>query len=126
MTFCFYQARAKADLREFATVEDAEDVIEIFEHCVGDKSRLTATTSTSRSTQPALPKTPAARAKLLLHEIMRSSRESHKTIFSMDELKLCAKRVKIFYDVANLIDILNVQGFMLKKSALVYQLIDRM
>lgn len=67
-------------------------------------------------TPHAVLKTPAAKAKLLLREIRQATRETRKEIFSLDELKFFANRVNILYDMERLTDILNVQGFLLKKG----------
>ncbi|XP_074039744.1 DNA helicase MCM8 isoform X3 [Leptinotarsa decemlineata] len=118
------QARAKAELREEATKEDAEDVIEIMKFSlidiftdssgILDKTRSQNGTGTSTKSQ----------ITKLLRLIQRKSDTESKALFSTNELKEMGEMVGIgknkFFTV---LQNLNIQGFLLNKGQNRYQLV---
>lgn len=106
----FHRQEPKAEVREIATIEDALEVIEIFEHC-SEAGERASTTSSSCPIQQVIPQTPAAKAS----ETASPRNYTNLDIFLSNELKFFANRLNILNDVSDLIDILNAQGFLLKK-----------
>ncbi|KAJ8934470.1 hypothetical protein NQ314_013345 [Rhamnusium bicolor] len=118
------QARAKAELREEATKEDALDVIEIMkfslidiftdEHGLLDKTRSQNGTGMSTKNQ----------VMRLLRLLQRKSDIETKSLFSTKEIRELSEQVSItrekFYSI---LQSLNIQGFLLNKGHNNYQLI---
>jgi DNA helicase MCM8 len=127
------EARAKAELREIATVEDARDVLEIFDFSMkgvyDDDNEITLgftqdilnnslredfTPSASRSLSRNM-------AKRLASAIERKAESLQKNIFTVDEIKAIAVAMGVESGLERLIDVLNNDGFLIKKGPRVYQ-----
>ncbi|CAG9821174.1 unnamed protein product [Phaedon cochleariae] len=118
------QARAKAELREEATKEDAANVIEvmkfslidIFTDSSGllDKTRSQNGTGTSTKSQ----------ITRLLRLIQRKSDEESKATFTKNEIKEMSELVGISKDkFFTVLQNLNIQGFLLNRGQGNYQLV---
>ncbi|CAG7726014.1 unnamed protein product [Allacma fusca] len=129
------EARAKAELREIATVEDARDVLEIFDFSMkgvydndnevtlgftqdilNQSARSDLTPSASRSLSRNM-------AKRLAAVLERKAESLQKNIFAVDEIKEFALSVGIESGLERLINVLNNDGFLIKKAPRVYQFV---
>ncbi|ODN04355.1 DNA helicase MCM8 [Orchesella cincta] len=122
-------ARAKAELREEATVQDASDVLEIFDFSLSsvfdseipavsalEQSILTNSSSSSR------PRSGATQAKKLVNVLQQQAVRQSKNIFTVDEIKSVAVGLGLLNDINSIIATLNNAGFLLKKGSKTYQL----
>ncbi|XP_044264035.1 DNA helicase MCM8-like [Tribolium madens] len=118
------QARAKAELREEATREDALDVVEIMKETLVDIfTDNDGTLDTTRSQNGAGMSTKNQIMKLL-RLMQQKAEEESKSIFTTNEIRDLSKDAGInnskFY---NVLQSLNIQGFILNKGANRYQLV---
>ncbi|XP_003426698.1 DNA helicase MCM8 [Nasonia vitripennis] len=111
------EARAKLDLREETTEQDALDVVELLQHTVlgmnNEKIDYTflQTGKTSRSA-----------IKTFLQLLVKDAEVKKNNLYTRDELKNLAVMGKIASsDVPNAIDKLNEQGFLIKKANDLYK-----
>ncbi|KAG5881754.1 hypothetical protein JTB14_029082 [Gonioctena quinquepunctata] len=121
------QARAKAELREEATKEDAEDVIEIMKFSLIDIFTDSSGVLDKTRSQNATGTTTKSQITKLLRLVQRKSDAEAKSIFTRNELKEMGELVGIardkFYTV---LENLNIQGFLLNKGQNRYQLVTAM
>ncbi|KAL1488055.1 hypothetical protein ABEB36_015424 [Hypothenemus hampei] len=117
------QARAKAELREEATEEDALHVIDIMKHCLKDiftdgEGCLDTTRSSMGSGMSY--KTKVMRIVEILQKRSLSTSQSQFTLQEIKEVAETAGIPKTKFNHA--LESLNVQGFLLNKGGNVYQL----
>ncbi|KAJ3649280.1 hypothetical protein Zmor_021032 [Zophobas morio] len=118
------QARAKAELREEATKEDAVDVVEIMKETLVDIfTDSKGVMDTTRSQCGTGMSTKNQVIKLL--KLMQAASESEtKSLFTTNEIRELSEAAGIaqskFYTV---LQSLNIQGFILNKGANTYQLV---
>lgn len=117
------EARARAELREEVTAEDAQDVIDIMryslfqtyedEEGLMDFSRSQMGTGVSRTSD----------IKRLVEKLHRISEQTYNNIFSYDMLLQTATEMNLrFSNFHDVVDRLNNQNFIIKKGPRTYQL----
>ncbi|XP_056635886.1 DNA helicase MCM8-like isoform X1 [Diorhabda sublineata] len=118
------QARAKAELREVATKQDAEDVVEIMKWSLNDIfSDGTGVLDKTRS-QNGTGTSIKAQITRLLRIVQRISEIETRSIFGTNELKQLSEQAGIAKNKFNtVLENLNLQGFLLKKGQGKYQLV---
>ncbi|XP_058797982.1 DNA helicase MCM8-like [Phymastichus coffea] len=113
------EARAKLDLREETTEQDALDIIELMEYTVlgMEDNKLNFTLQNNKeSVRGAM--------KYFLKFLVKDSEEKQSKLFSKEELKDVALRAGFCSnDVSNAIDRLNEQGILIKTSSGMYKFI---
>ncbi len=119
------EARAKLELREEATEQDAIDVIDIMRASMMDTmADETGKLDFSRSLNGSGTSTRGAARKFVI-ALQRQAQALERDTFSVEELKqiLNATGAKVlsFYDF---LTTLNTQGFLLKKSSTIYKLLS--
>lgn len=115
------QARARVDLDQEATLEHVKEVMALVQFSQSEQqinemeraqqSRLFPGSSTSKTSQ----------LKKFLKLLDSRSCQLGKTLFDRDELKDLARRGGITTGPNEFIDVLNDQGFLLKKGNNIYQ-----
>jgi len=119
------EARAKLELREEAGEQDALDVVEIMKSCMVDTfSDQIGTLDFSRS-QMGSGMSSRGAAKRFVQALQKQADRLHKNVFTVDEMKTIASMAKI--GVPNFMDFiysLNNQGYLIKKSTKIYQLMS--
>ncbi len=118
------EARARLEIRQVATAEDARDVVDIMRASMADTlSTSNSSLDFSRSLHGSGTSTRGA-AKKFVAALQRHAEATRKSTFSVQEMKhvlsACGARVASFVDF---LDSLNTQGFLLKKSSNMYQLL---
>ena len=117
------EARAKLELREECEEQDAMDVVEIMKSSMVDTfSDQIGVLDFSRS-QMGSGMSSRGAGKKFIQALQRQADRLQKNVFTVDEMKTIAKMVNI--SVPNFMDFvfsLNNQGFLIKKSSKIYQL----
>lgn len=118
------EARAKVELREEATEQDARDVVEIMRASMIDTySDGDGVLDFSRNLNGSGMSTRGA-AKKFVSALQKRANMLRKEVFSVEEMKSilagCGAQVANFYDF---LTSLNTQGYLLKKSSKSYQLL---
>ena len=123
------EARAKLELREVAVEQDALDVIEMMKTSMVDTfSDELGVVDFNRAGMGmgggAL--SDRAAAKKFLPILQQAASDQGKRIFSVDELKRLATVGKLTLkgNFNDFLDFLNIQGFLLKKSTKLFQLLN--
>lgn len=115
------EARARLDLREEITAQDAMDVVEIMNESLYDKylnerGNVDFTRSGGMSQQKE--------AKRFLSNLKVQSEEQQKACFSISEMRILANKICLKVpDIDTLIDNLNSVGYLLKKGPNMYQVL---
>lgn len=119
------EARAKLQLCEEATVQDALDVVEIMKLSMVDTfSDNTGLLDFSRDLNGSGMSSKNA-AKNFIAALTRQSHNLQKNTFTVDEMKKFAQMSAIKVDnFSDFVASLNYQGFMIKKSDKIYQLLS--
>jgi len=123
------QARAKLDLREIATADDAKDALEIFEFGLSGvfDNDIIVSSVLSQLSNSICP-TPSSRtqtknkAKRLVSTLQTLSVQQCKNIFTVDEIKQIGRALGMSGEMDNLISSLNNEGLLLHKGGRIYQL----
>ncbi|CAO2578646.1 DNA helicase MCM8 [Lemmus lemmus] len=117
------EARARLELREEATKEDAEDIIEIMKHSMlGTYSDEFGNLDFERS-QHGSGMSNRSTAKRFISALNRIAERTYNNIFQFHQLRQIAKELNIQVAVfENFIGSLNDQGYLLKKGPKIYQL----
>ncbi|EEB12334.1 DNA replication licensing factor MCM8, putative [Pediculus humanus corporis] len=121
----FTEARAKLELREEATAEDAEEVVEILRHSLLDMyvdefGKLDFMRSQNGSGTSSKNQT-----KKFISALQKRSEMLNKSTFSYNELKELATHASIgVSEFSNFLSTLNLQGYLLKKGNQTYQLLS--
>ncbi len=121
------EARAKVELREEATAEDARDVVEIMRASMADTLSPGLAGGPgldfSRSIHGSGTSTRGAHKKFVA-ALQRHAEATGRNIFEVDEMKkvmaACGIRVPSF---ADFLETLNTQGFLLKRGSNQYKLL---
>jgi len=114
------EARAKVELREIATAQDAKDAIEIF-----DAGHVSPISPQLPQTQPKASgvRSRPKQAQDLLEILRELADRQNKNIFSLNEIQFAMQRKGGFTVAAeDLIAILNGRGNLLRKGGLCYEL----
>jgi len=113
------QARARLELRDEVTAEDAQDVVDLLQESLLD-------TFTSDTGQVDLKRknglSRASQVKTLLSALSHESKIRNSKLFSKVEIQRVAKALKINKDIDSLIDILRTECYLLFKGSNNYQL----
>mmetsp|Transcript_21364 Transcript_21364/g.29081 ORF Transcript_21364/g.29081 Transcript_21364/m.29081 type:complete len:318 (-) Transcript_21364:637-1590(-) len=114
------QARARAELRDVVTEQDAREVVEIMEESLLDSF-------TNESGQIDLQRrggmSLAKQAKSFIAELNKVADVRSSALFSTDNLKEIATRMQLpISDFLGFLDLLNDQAFLLKKGSRLWQL----
>ena len=120
------EARAKLELREEVTEQDALDVVEMMKSCMVDTfSDNIGVLDFSRS-QMGSGMSSRGAAKKFVQVLQRQAEVQQKNMFTVDEMKSLATAAKIAVSgsFADFITSLNNQGFLIKKSPKLYQLLS--
>ncbi|KAL1479804.1 hypothetical protein MTO96_051570 [Rhipicephalus appendiculatus] len=118
------QARARLELREECTAQDALDVIELMKHSIADTQSDGMGSVDFRRSQHGSGMSKPAQARALVSALTKESQRTGNRIFTTSELRTVAEqRCGILSSsVRVIVDALNDQGFLLKKGAGRYQL----
>ena len=121
------EARARLELRENATRQDAEDVIEILRSCMVDTfsdglgigkldfSRAINGSGVSKKTK----------VKVFVSGMHKYAHQQQRNTFNVDEMKQLMSKVGVQVDsFHDFMDILGEQGYFIKKSSGTYQLLS--
>ncbi|EFA06449.1 DNA helicase MCM8 [Tribolium castaneum] len=118
------QARAKAELREEATKEDAQDVVEIMRQTLIDIFTDNVGILDTTRSQNGAGMSGKNQVVKLLRLMQQKAEEQTKSIFTTNEIRNLSQDVGInpskFFSV---LQSLNIQGFILNKGANRYQLV---
>ncbi|XP_046533896.1 DNA helicase MCM8 isoform X7 [Equus asinus] len=117
------EARARLELREEATKEDAEDIVEIMKHSMlGTYSDEFGNLDFERS-QHGSGMSNRSAAKRFISALNNIAERTYNNLFQFHQLRQIAKELNIqVADFENFIGSLNDQGYLLKKGPKVYQL----
>ncbi|XP_066143842.1 DNA helicase MCM8-like [Euwallacea fornicatus] len=117
------QARAKTELREEASEQDAKDVIEIMRHSLLEV--FTDETGMLDTTRSQLGSGMSYKNQVgkLLDVLQRRSEVEVKSVFTLQEIRQAAETIGILKSkFNNALQSLNIQGFLLSKGGNTYQL----
>ncbi|XP_054429998.1 DNA helicase MCM8 isoform X3 [Pteronotus mesoamericanus] len=117
------EARARLELREQATKEDAEDIVEIMKYSMlGTYSDEFGNLDFERS-QHGSGMSNRSAAKRFISALNNIAERTYNNLFQFHQLRQIAKELNIqVADFENFIGSLNEQGYLLKKGPKVYQL----
>ncbi|XP_011369431.1 DNA helicase MCM8 [Pteropus vampyrus] len=117
------EARARLELREQATKEDAEDIVEIMKYSMlGTYSDEFGNLDFERS-QHGSGMSNRSTAKRFISALNNIAERTYNNLFQFHQLRQIAKELNIqVADFENFIASLNEQGYLLKKGPKVYQL----
>nr|XP_012310837.1 DNA helicase MCM8 isoform X1 [Aotus nancymaae]XP_012310838.1 DNA helicase MCM8 isoform X1 [Aotus nancymaae] len=117
------EARARLELREEATKEDAEDIVEIMKYSMlGTYSDEFGNLDFERS-QHGSGMSNRSTAKRFISALNNIAERTYNNVFQFHQLRQIAKELNIqVADFENFIGSLNDQGYLLKKGPKVYQL----
>lgn len=113
------QARARLDLCPEANVQHARDVLSIIRYSMVDVMSVDGVTISMRRNVNGAGMSQATQAKKFLQALQIRG----KMVLTTDELKEVATGIGLQTNVLNLIDALNVQGFLLKKGSGMYKFV---
>lgn len=114
------QARARVELAAQATRQHALDVLAIFRYTMVDVLSTDQDTLQMRRNINGSGMSQATQAKKYLQLLQRQN----KTIFSFDELMDVASQGGFEQNLRNIIDSLNVQGFLIKRGRDIYKFMN--
>ncbi|XP_064002305.1 DNA helicase MCM8 isoform X1 [Pogoniulus pusillus] len=117
------EARARLELREESTKEDAEDVIEIMKYSMlGTYSDEFGRLDFERS-QHGSGMSNRSQAKRFVSALSSIAERTYNNLFDLQQLRQLAKELQIrVADFESFVGSLNDQGYLLKKGSRVYQL----
>ncbi|XP_075420095.1 DNA helicase MCM8 [Tenrec ecaudatus] len=117
------EARARLELREQATKEDAEDIVEIMKYSMlGTYSDEFGNLDFERS-QHGSGMSNRSSAKRFISALNNIAERTYNNLFQFHQLRQIAKELNIqVVDFENFVGSLNDQGYLLKKGPKVYQL----
>ncbi|KAM5246056.1 DNA helicase MCM8 isoform 2-T2 [Ctenodactylus gundi] len=117
------EARARLELREKATKEDAEDIVEIMKYSMlGTYSDEFGNLDFERS-QHGSGMSNRSKAKRFISALNNIAERTYNNLFQFHQLRQIARELNIqVVDFENFIGSLNDQGYLLKKGPKVYQL----
>ncbi|NWU98785.1 MCM8 helicase, partial [Upupa epops] len=117
------EARARLELREKCTKEDAEDVVEIMKYSMlGTYSDEFGKLDFERS-QHGSGMSNRSQAKRFISTLNSIAEKTYNNLFDLQQLRQIAKELQIrVSDFESFIGSLNDQGYLLKKGSRIYQL----
>ncbi|XP_029211666.1 DNA helicase MCM8-like [Acropora muricata] len=117
------QARARLEMREKASQQDAQDVVEIMKYSLLDAFSDDLGNLDFQRSQHGSGMSSRAQSKRFVAELSRVSEREYNSLFTVDQMRGIAKDLRL--QIRNFEDFvysLNNQGFLLKKGPRVYQL----
>jgi DNA helicase MCM8 len=106
------EARAKCEMRNVVTLDDARDAIEIIKFSLSDVETAASTVKGKRG-----------QVKTFLQEIQHMARETGNSSFTMDGFAKIAQTKNLqFSSIRDVVENLNVQGYLLKRANGIYDL----
>lgn len=114
------QARARVDLASIATLEHAKDVLAIFRYTLIDVLRDENDTLQMKRNFNGCGMSQATQVKKYLQLLQ----QQNKSIFSFGELKDIAAYGGFEKNIRNIIDSLNIQGFLIKRGQDLYKFLN--
>uniref|UniRef100_A0A665UKU6 DNA helicase MCM8 n=1 Tax=Echeneis naucrates TaxID=173247 RepID=A0A665UKU6_ECHNA len=117
------EARARLDLRETATKNDAEDVVEIMKHSLADTYSDGLGNLDFERSQLGSGMSHRSAGKQLINTLHSHAQRTGQKQFDLQMLRSFADRLNFkVMDFEGLVSSLNEQGYLLKKGAKLYQL----
>ncbi|KAL4224835.1 DNA replication licensing factor mcm8 [Mactra antiquata] len=117
------EARARLELREEATKQDAEDVIEIMKYSMVDTYSDQFGGLDFKRSQHGSGMSSKSKPKKFIAALQRISDQTYNSIFTLPQMQQIAKECGLnIGDFGTFVASLNNQGFLLKKGPKVYQL----
>ncbi|XP_068237217.1 DNA helicase MCM8-like [Palaemon carinicauda] len=117
------EARARCELREEATEDDARDVVEVMRFSMMDTFSDEFGLLDFQRSQHGAGASNRGQMKKFIAALQRMSDNTYKSTYSIDELRQLARQVNIqVSDFRDFLESLNHQGYLLKKGSNVYQL----
>lgn len=117
------EARARLELREEATEQDAKDIVEVMKYSMYDTFTDEFGIVDFERSQHGSGMSQRSQAKRLIRELTRVANQTSKTLFTISQMKDIASRVGIRVDCfEDLIFTLNNESYLLKKGPKTYQL----
>uniref|UniRef100_UPI00358FB3BE DNA helicase MCM8 isoform X2 n=1 Tax=Myxine glutinosa TaxID=7769 RepID=UPI00358FB3BE len=117
------EARAKLELREEATKEDAEDVVQIMKHSFLDTFSDEFGTLQFQRSQHGSGMSNRSQAKRFVAALNHTAEQTYNNLFSIQQLKQISSELQLkIPHFETFIESLNNQGFLLQKGSKVYQL----
>ncbi|XP_033753343.1 DNA helicase MCM8-like [Pecten maximus] len=117
------EARARLELREEATKEDANDVIEIMKYSMVDTYSDQYGGLDFRRSQHGSGMSGRSQPKKFVAALQKIAEQTYNSIFTIPQLRQISKDIGLnIMDFEGFISSLNNQGYLLKKGAKVYQL----
>ncbi|CAI9729774.1 DNA helicase MCM8-like [Octopus vulgaris] len=117
------EARARAELREEATKEDAEDVIAIMKYSMKETYSDEFGMLDFRRSQHGSGMSSRSQHKKFISLLQRKAEKTYNSIFTVQEMKDLAKELNLqMIDFEGFLTSLNNHGYLLKKGPKVYQL----
>ncbi|XP_078352072.1 DNA helicase MCM8-like isoform X2 [Oculina patagonica] len=117
------QARARLEMREKASQQDAQDVVEIMKYSLLDTFSDDFGNLDFQRSQHGSGMSSRAQSKRFVAELSRVSEREYNSLFTVEQMRRIAKDLRL--QIRNFDDFvysLNNQGFLLKKGPRVYQL----
>ncbi|XP_005096787.1 DNA helicase MCM8 [Aplysia californica] len=117
------EARARLELREVATREDAEDVVEIMKHSMQEVYSDQFGWLDFQRSQHGSGMSGRSQPKRFVSALQRAAEQTYNNIFTIQQIRQLSKDIGMHIpDFEGFISSLNNQGFLLKKGPKVYQL----
>ncbi|XP_043912385.1 DNA helicase MCM8 [Protopterus annectens] len=117
------EARARLELREKATKNDAEDVVEIMKHSMLDTYADEFGRLDFQRSQHGSGMSNRSQAKKFIAALNRVAERTYNNLFEYQQLRQIAKELQMQVpDFEGFISSLNDQGYLLKKGPKMYQL----
>lgn len=117
------EARARLELREEATKEDANDVIEIMKYSMVDTYSDQYGGLDFRRSQHGSGMSGRSQPKKFVAALQKIAEQTYNSIFTVPQLRQISKDIGLnIMDFEGFISSLNNQGYLLKKGSKVYQL----
>ncbi|KAK2567403.1 DNA helicase MCM8 [Acropora cervicornis] len=117
------QARARLEMREKASQQDAQDVVEIMKYSLLDAFSDDLGNLDFQRSQHGSGMSSRAQSKRFVAELSRVSEREYNSLFTVDQMRGIAKDLRLrIRNFEDFVYSLNNQGFLLKKGPRVYQL----
>lgn len=117
------QARARLEMREKASHQDAKDVVEIMKYSLLDTSSDDFGNLDFQRSQHGSGMSSRAQSKRFVAELSRISEREYNSLFTVEQMRRIAKDLRLqIRSFDDFVYSLNNQGFLLKKGPRVYQL----
>ncbi|KAM6956402.1 DNA helicase MCM8 [Aplochiton taeniatus] len=117
------EARARLELRETASREDAEDVVDIMKHSLADTYSDGSGGLDFERSQLGAGMSQRSAVKRLVAALNSHAQRTNQSLFEMQQLRSMARDLHIqVVDFEGLVNSLNEQGYLLKRGGRLYQL----